>query len=133
MRGGAGRPMLRRGGGENVRDGRAQGKLEAVGPLVDRLLQGLGLEARLREYRAVQAWATAVGPVVAAHARATAIQDGVLFVEVDASVWMQELSMLRDSIIERLNAELGAPHVRRIVLAAERTPPERALPGQGEE
>jgi len=114
-------------------DGRTQGKLEPVGSLVGHLLQGLGLEKRLREYRAVQAWAATVGPAVAAHARATAIQDGVLFVEVDASVWMQELSLLRESIVERLNAALGAPLVRRIVLSAERTPPEGALPTPGEE
>ena len=114
-----------------MNDGRARSKLEPVGPLVGRLLAGLGLDARLREYRAVEEWAAAVGPLVASHARATAIQDGVLFVEVDTSVWMQELSLLRESLVERLNAVLGAPHVRRIVLAVARQQPERALPEKG--
>jgi len=113
-----------------VAEPRGEGKLEPLGPVVGELLHGLGLEKRLQEYRAVQAWEEAVGPGVAAHARATAIQDGVLFVEVDSSVWLQELGLLRESIVERLNARLGDVQVRRIVLSAERTPPERALPGQ---
>lgn len=114
-------------------EGGARRKLEPLGPHVDRLLAGLGLDKRLREYRAVEAWAQAVGAGVAAHARATAIRDGVLFVEVDSSVWMQELSLLRESIVARLNALLGAPHVRRIVLTAERTPAAGEFQGQGEE
>lgn len=112
---------------------RTPSKLEPVGPVLGELLRGLGLAARLAEYRAVSAWAATVGPVVAAHAQATSIQDGVLFVEVDSSVWLQELGLLRESIIERLNAGLGSPCVRRIVLGAKRTPPGRAVPGPEEE
>ncbi|HZM15444.1 MAG TPA: DUF721 domain-containing protein [Candidatus Krumholzibacteria bacterium] len=111
---------------------RQPGKLEPVGPVVGALLQGLGLEKRLQEYEAVHVWEDVVGAAVAAHARATAIQEGVLFVEVDSSVWLQELGLLRESIVERLNARLGAVWVRRIVLSAERTPSERALPGPEE-
>jgi len=92
---------------------------------VGRLLEGLGLDKRLREFRALEAWEEAVGPAVAMHAEPTGIRDGVLFVEVDSSVWMQELSLLRESIVERLNAALGAPMVRRIVLSLERQGPER--------
>ena len=111
---------------------REPGKLEPVGPVVSALLHGLGLERRLQEFEAVQVWEDVVGAAVAAHARATAIQEGVLFVEVDSSVWLQELGLLRESIVERLNARLGNLWVRRIVLSAERTPPERVLPGPEE-
>jgi predicted nucleic acid-binding Zn ribbon protein len=105
--------------------GRPRGKLEPLGPLVGKLLEGLGLDKRLREFRAVEAWEEAVGKTVSEHATPTGIREGVLFVEVDSSVWMQELSLLRESIVERLNAALGVPLVRRIVLSLERKPPER--------
>src|SRR5262245_40411194 len=68
--------------GGRVAKRREPGKLEPVGPVVGAVLQGLGLERRLQEYEAVEAWEAVVGAGVAAHARATAIQDGVLFVEV---------------------------------------------------
>jgi predicted nucleic acid-binding Zn ribbon protein len=96
--------------------------LEPVGPLVQRLLRQLGLERRMEEYRAVEAWAEVVGPAIAAQAHAVGVRDGVLFVDVASNVWMQELGLLRDSIAERLNAHLGAPLVRKVVLSIERHP-----------
>jgi predicted nucleic acid-binding Zn ribbon protein len=70
--------------------------------------------------RAIEAWPGIVGPAVAEQARAVAIREGVLFVDVATNVWMQELGLMRDSIVERLNAHLGAPLVRKIVLSIER-------------
>lgn len=116
-----------------VAEPRTRSQLEPLGSVVGNLLHGLGLDRRLAEYRAVQIWEAAVGPGIAVHARATAIQDGVLFVAVDSSVWMQELGLLRQGIVARLNEQIGTPLVRRIVLAVEQGPSERAAPGREEE
>ena len=102
---------------------RARGPLEPVGPLILRVLRGLGLERRLDEQRAVQAWAEVVGPAIAAQSQAAEIRDGVLFVDVATNVWMQELGLLREGIVLRLNARLGAEVVRKIVLSIERGEP----------
>jgi predicted nucleic acid-binding Zn ribbon protein len=104
------------------REGDGPSQLEAVGPLVRRLLRQLGLERRLEEQRAVEAWPGVVGLAIAEQARAVGIREGVLFVDVASSVWMQELALLRDGIAARLNAHLGAPLVQRIVLSIERPP-----------
>ena len=114
-------------------EARARGPLEPVGPLVQRLLRSLGLDRHLQEYRAVEAWAEVVGPSIAAQARAVGVRDGVLFVDVTSNVWMQELVLLRDSIAERLNAHLGAPLVRKVVLSIERHPRSEAPPWQRED
>jgi predicted nucleic acid-binding Zn ribbon protein len=118
-----------------MRPKRAAGPLEPVGPLLQRLLRRLGLDRRLEEYRAVETWPEVVGPVIAAQTKAVSVREGVLFVDVASSVWMQELGMLRDSIVERLNARLGGPRVRKIVLsiARERRAEDEPLaPGVGE-
>ena len=99
---------------------RQRSKLEAVGPLLTGVLEGLGLDRRLREFQAVEVWNSVVGEVIAENTRPVAMREGVLFVEVASSVWMQELVLLRDEIVERLNQQLGENIVRRIVLAAER-------------
>jgi len=101
-------------------EARAAGQLEPVGELLRNVLRRLGLERRLEEQRAIEAWPGIVGPAVAEQARAVAIREGVLFVDVATNVWMQELGLMRDSIAERLNAHLGAPLVRKIVLSIER-------------
>ena len=99
---------------------RARNKLEPVGPVLGNLLRGLGLDQRLREFRAIEVWKAQVGETIAENTRPVGIRNGVLFVEVSSSVWMQELVLLRGEIIERLNQELGETIVRRIVLTAER-------------
>ena len=99
---------------------RERSRLEAVGPLLSDVLQGLGLDRRLREFKAVEIWDAVVGETIAQNTRPIGIREGVLFVEVASSVWMQELVLLRDDIVERLNRELGETRVRRIVLTAER-------------
>ena len=110
---------------------RRRGKLEPVGSLVGDLLRRLGLDRRLREHQAVTAWEEVVGEAIAQHARSVEIRNGVLFVEVDSSVWMQELGLLRESIVARLNAHLGAALVGRVVLTMEREP--QGFPHRGEE
>ena len=102
---------------------RSRGPLEPVGPMVRRLLRGLGLEHRLDEQGAVQALTVVVGPAIAAQSQASEIRDGVLFVDVATNVWMQELGLLREGIVARLNAHLGREVVRRIVLSIERGEP----------
>ncbi len=108
--------------------------LEAVGPLVRLLLRRHGLDRRIDEFRAVEVWSEVVGPMIAAQSRAVEIREGVLFVHVESNVWMQELGILREDIMARLNTHLGAPHVRKIVLSLERTPHRpTATPREGEE
>ena len=58
-----------------------------------------------------------MGEKIAANTRATAIRNGVLYVDVSSSVWMQELGLLRDRIAEQLNEHLGTDVVQRIVLS----------------
>jgi len=105
-----------------VAERREKSELQAVGPLLSHILRRLGLDRRLSEYRAVDAWSDVVGPAVAEQARAVAVRDGVLFVDVASNVWMQELGLLRENIIERLNTHLGGPLVRKVVLSIERAP-----------
>lgn len=100
---------------------RRKGNLEPVATLLESALRRIGLEKRFEEYQVVEAWDSVVGDGVAQHATATSIRDGVLFVDVDSSVWMQELQLLRGEIIERLNAHLGQAFVKQIVLSMERT------------
>ena len=107
---------------------RPKGNLEPLAQLMRSVLQGVGLQKRFEEYQAVQVWERVVGSAVAEQARATSIREGVLFVDVKSSVWMQELQLLRGDIIERLNAHLGKPFVRSMVLSMERSP----YPGSGQ-
>lgn len=57
---------------------------------------------------AVAAWAEAVGPRIAARARAVALISGRLVVEVEDSVWQRQLSALKGQILQRYEQVAGA-------------------------
>lgn len=78
-----------------------------VGAVVDRVLGDLGLAAVERASRVAQRWEEAAGSEAARHSRPLALRRGVLEVEVDSSVWSQELQLRREEILERLRCALG--------------------------
>ncbi len=61
------------------------------------------LEKRLEEALAVDAWEKTVGSQIAKHARALKVEDGILWIEVDHSVWRTELHHRKRQILEKLN------------------------------
>lgn len=64
--------------------------------------------------RVQAAWGEAAGPAIAAAATPTAERDGVLTVICEASVWAQELDLMSEVLIERLNAALGEAAIREL-------------------
>jgi predicted nucleic acid-binding Zn ribbon protein len=60
------------------------------------------------------AWEPAVGATVAAVCRPTAERDGVLTVVCSEAVWAQELELMGEAIVERLNGSLGGPLLKRL-------------------
>lgn len=84
------------------------------------LLEGKGVGSRLRQGMAVAVWPEVVGSELARVARATVCREGRLYVEVDSSVWMQELAFLQTELIARLNRRIGKRTVRKLVLKPKR-------------
>jgi predicted nucleic acid-binding Zn ribbon protein len=74
------------------------------------------LQTRLEEAVAVEAWEKTVGPQIANHARALKVEDGVLWVEVDHSVWRTELHHRKRQILERLNEASGKASITDLFL-----------------
>ncbi len=74
---------------------------------VDGFFQSQELLAALRPHLAKARWAEIVGPQVANVTQVEAVRDGVLVVRVKNSVWANELTMLKDDMVRRLNLALG--------------------------
>ena len=79
----------------------ARGAIEAT-------LLSAELMQALRPHMAKVHWAKIVGPQVASVTQVEAVRAGsVLVVRVKNSVWANELTLLKDDIIKRLNQKLG--------------------------
>ena len=61
-----------------------------------------------------RAWPEAAGPAFAGAGEPVAERDGVLTVACGSAVWAQELDLLSEQVLARLNAALGRPAVRRL-------------------
>jgi predicted nucleic acid-binding Zn ribbon protein len=87
---------------------------EALGPLQDAWRPHTLLADVQR------AWPTAVGERIAREASPTAERGGVVTVTCSAATWAHELDLLGPTLVERVNAALGAPRVTRLKTTARR-------------
>ena len=82
-------------------------RVESIAKVLEQVISDLGLAKKLREQRAVVDWEAIVGKKVAQHSRAIRVDGGRLFVEVDSSVWAQELSLMKRRILRQVNVRAG--------------------------
>jgi predicted nucleic acid-binding Zn ribbon protein len=85
-----------------------------IGRVLKDVIDDLGIAAKLSEHRAVIDWPEIVGAKIASHSRALRVEQGRLLVEVGSSVWAQELSLMRTTIIGKVNARLGRSAVESV-------------------
>ena len=76
--------------------------------LVMQNLRENGLETPLLQKRLVDAWPEVAGPSVARFTREVTIYNQVLYVTLSSPVLRTELSMRRQSFIDKLNHVVGA-------------------------
>jgi predicted nucleic acid-binding Zn ribbon protein len=91
-------------------------KLERLSAALGTLLNTRGMQARLSEYRILGRWEKSVGSTIASHARPVTVRGSKLFLIVDSPAWMQQLSLLRPEIIEKVNKALGKQAIKDIVI-----------------
>ena len=85
---------------------RAQ-KPSLAGDVLAALLERYGVARDVRAHRLITEWTHIVGPRIAARAWPESIRVGVLWVRVANAAWLQELSLLRDDLLERVRDALG--------------------------
>lgn len=88
--------------------------MKRLGAVLPSVLSHHHLSHRLREFKVLTQWEEAVGISVAHHATAVDIQKGQLTVRVDHPIWSHQLSLLKPSLMARLNAAVGASVVSDI-------------------
>ncbi len=82
------------------------------------VLQQMNLGERLREGRIMDLWPEVVGPAVAERSRPLKCHDGVLTVAVSSSVWLQQLTMMRQEIVRLFAERIGKGAITEISFTA---------------
>jgi hypothetical protein len=91
-------------------------KMNRLSVTLVKMLKAQGLEGRLQEYRVFGLWEKAIGKVIARHAQPYTLRGKKMTLVVDSPAWMQQLSLLKPEIIEKVNKRLGHNAIRDIAL-----------------
>jgi predicted nucleic acid-binding Zn ribbon protein len=91
-------------------------KLDRLSHTLGSMLKARGLGSRLSEYRVFGQWEASVGPAIARHAQPQALRGKKLTLIVDSPAWMQQLSLLKPELMEKVNRTLGKEAVTDITL-----------------
>jgi predicted nucleic acid-binding Zn ribbon protein len=87
----------------------------AIKSVMPSVLSELGLERRCTETEIVKVWNHLIDPNLIAHAQPSGLRKGTLFVDVDSSVWLNEIVRYRRrEILDRLQHSFGKDLIVRI-------------------
>lgn len=82
--------------------------------LVDSL-RNLQIDGKIHETRVLDAWSGVVGPIISAHTVNKYISRRVLHVQMDTPIIRNELQLMRQSLVEKLNKAAGAETIKDII------------------
>lgn len=86
-----------------------------AGSVVGGVLKKLRLDQRQAETEIVKVWNNLIDASLAAHAQPAGLHKGTLFVNVDSSVWLDEIVRYRrKDILTRLQTAFGRELIQRI-------------------
>ncbi|MCS6965948.1 MAG: DUF721 domain-containing protein [Candidatus Kapabacteria bacterium] len=87
-----------------------------LGELIRQFLREQGMEELLWSARLPQIWANVVGNPAARVSHIRSFTQGELVVEVTVPAWRVELRLRAEELRRRLNEQLGAEYVRKLVI-----------------
>ena len=93
---------------------------DSVGSVLKSLVHRYGMESKLLEYQLRRRWPEIAGEQIAAHTCPDGIRFRKLYLIVENSVWLHQLTFLKPTLLESINAAAagpgGSPAVTDIVL-----------------
>lgn len=93
--------------------------LKPVASMLEEVLDTHGVRDQVERMRALDAWPDVVGEAVAAVARAVAVDESALIVEVRTSAWLMELNLMKSDLLARVNARVEVPLGKIVFVLAE--------------
>lgn len=89
---------------------------QTIGEVLHEYIESMRLGRKLKESRIERQWEYLVGKNAASLTRKVYIRNKVLYVYLESSVLRNELLMMRETLIKRINEEAGEELVNKVVL-----------------
>lgn len=82
--------------------------VKSLADVLQTVLRKEGLETPLLQKRLVGSWDAVVGPTIARYTGEKFIKNQTLFVKILNPALRQDLSMMRQKLVQRLNSQVGS-------------------------
>ena len=83
-------------------------EVKSVADVLQQLLREEGLETPLQQKRLIDSWETLTGRIVASYTTEKFIQNQTLYVKIVNPALRQDLAMMRQQLVKRLNEQVGS-------------------------
>lgn len=87
-----------------------------INEVVKAYLKALGVEDKIKETHAINSWESLVGKMVAKSTKRIEIYKGIMYVHINSSIVRNELMMIRNELLKRINENAGSELIKEIVL-----------------
>lgn len=87
-----------------------------ISEIISVIMKQNGLDEKLAEVRAIKSWEELLGKTVARYTKNINIKDKTLYVSLNSSIVRNEIMMIRDELIKRLNEKAGRKIIDKIVV-----------------
>lgn len=91
-----------------------QASLQRLGNVLAGILKKHNIFFDSEEQRLLDVWQKAVGPQISVQTRPYRLKRNTLFIKVSSSVWMHQLHILKQDIIEKINQLLEKDLIKNI-------------------
>lgn len=83
-------------------------EVKSVADVLQQLLREEGLETPLQQKCLIDSWETVTGRIVARYTTEKFIQNQTLYVKIVNPALRQDLAMMRQQLVKRLNEQVGS-------------------------
>jgi predicted nucleic acid-binding Zn ribbon protein len=105
-----------------ARSRRTDGEPVAFGAALSDVLADREWQTQTAAASVFPRWEALVGSQVAAHSQPVRLRDGELVVEAESTAWATQLRLLSRTLVTRLQEQLGADVVRKLVIRGPSSP-----------
>jgi len=85
--------------------------IQSLGDALNLLMQSLGIEKQVEQYKIFDIWNEVVGQQVAKVAQPERLQNGVLIVTVNNAPWRAELTFRKKEILEKIHEKTNSQSI----------------------
>lgn len=82
------------------------GNYKKISDILPNVLKKLKIKKQIEQYKALPIWEEVVGKAISINTKPLFIKNGILFVLVDDPIWHQELELLKNQILDKINEKI---------------------------